>query len=110
MRLLFSVVWAILFVFLGAQFVWGHAFVTEESPAPNSILETSPQEVKIAFNSKVEKDFSIKLMDENQQQIMPLNSAITADQKEIMLQLPTLESGNYLVEYYVVSSNDGHSV
>lgn len=110
MRLLFSFVWMTLFIFLGAQFVSGHAFVTEESPAPNSILETSPKEVKVTFNSKVEKDFSIKLIDENQQQIKPLNSQMTTDQKEIKLQLPTLEGGNYLVEYYVVSSNDGHPV
>lgn len=110
MRLFFSVIWTTLFIFLGAQLVSGHAFVTGESPAPNSILETPPKEVKITFNSKVEKDFSIKLMNENQQEITPLNSEITTDQKEIKLQLPTLECGNYIVEYYVVSSNDGHPV
>lgn len=110
MRILFSFVWATLFISFGAQLVSGHAFVTEESPTPNSILETPPEEVKITFNSKVEKDFSIKLMDENQQEIKPLNSEITTDQKEIKLKLPTLEGGNYLVEYYVVSSNDGHPV
>lgn len=110
MRTLFSFVLTTLFIFLGAQLVWGHAFVIEESPAPNSILEIPPDEVKIKFNSKVEKDFSIKLIDKNQQEIIPLNSEITMDQKEIKLKLPTLEGGNYLVEYYVVSSNDGHPV
>lgn len=110
MRILFSFVLTTLFIFLGAQLVSGHAFVTEESPAPNSILDIPPDEVKIKFNSKVEKDFSIKLIDENQQEIIPLNSEITIDQKEIKLKLPTLEGGNYLVEYYVVSSNDGHPV
>lgn len=97
-------------IFLGAQFVSGHAFVTGESLAPNSILETPLEEVKATFNSKVEKDFSIKLIDENQQQIIPLNSEITTNQKEIKLQLPTLEGGNYFVECYVVSSNNGHPV
>ena len=110
MRMLFSFVLTTFFIFLGAQLVLGHAFVTEESPAPNSILEIPPDEVKVKFNSKVEKDFSIKLIDKNQQEIIPLNSEITIDQKEIKLTLPTLEGGNYLVEYYVVSSNDGHPV
>ena len=110
MRILYSFVLTTLFVILGAQLVSGHAFVVEESPTPNSILEIPPDEVMIKFNSKVEKDFSIKLIDENQQEIIPLNSEITLDQKEIKLQLPTLEGGNYLVEYYVVSSYDGHSV
>ena len=110
MRNLFSFVLTAFFIFFGAQLVSGHAFVVEESPTPNSILDIPPDEVKIKFNSKVGKDFSIKLIDENEQEIIPLNSEITTDQKEIKLKLPALEGGKYLVEYYVVSSNDGHPV
>ena len=90
--------------------VYGHAFVIEETPVPNSILEIPPSEVKIKFNSKVDKNFTIKLVDENQLEIKPTTSEITTDQKEIKLILPTLEAGNYYVEYYVISSNDGHPI
>lgn len=110
MRILFSFILTALFIVFGAQMVFGHAFVIEESPTPNSILEIPPNEVKIKFNSKVEQDFSIKLFDDNRQEMKALNSEITIDQKEIMLKLPTLEDGNYFVEYYVVSSNDGHAI
>lgn len=99
-----------LFIFLGAQMVSGHAVVIEETPTPNSILEIPPSEVKVRFNSKIEKNFTIKLIDENQLEIKPTSSEITIDQREIKIKLPTLEGGNYFVEYYVISSNDGHPI
>lgn len=110
MRILFSFVMTTLFIFIGAQMVSGHVVVIEETPTPNSTLEIPPSEVKIRFNSKVEKNFTIKLIDENQLEIKPTSSEITLDQREIKIKLPTLEAGNYFVEYYVISSNDGHPI
>ena len=110
MRILFSFVMTTLLIFLGAQMVSGHAVVIEETPTPNSTLEIPPSEVKVRFNSKVEKNFTIKLIDENQLEIKPTSSEITLDQREIKIKLPTLEAGNYYVEYYVISSNDGHPI
>jgi len=108
--MLFSFVMTTLFIFFGAQMVSGHVVVIEETPTPNSILELPPSEVKVRFNSKVEKNFTIKLIDENHLEIKPTSSEITIDQRKIKLNLPTLEAGNYFVEYYVISSNDGHPI
>lgn len=91
--------------------VWSHAFVIEESPAPDSYHENSPAEVKIAFNSKVEKNpFTIKLYDEQKKEVTTQSVEISDNQKEIRLKLPTLDGGKYQVEYYVISSNDGHPI
>ena len=52
---------AFLFV-ISPHKVWGHAFVIKETPVPNSLLETSPEEIIITFNSKIERELvSIKV-------------------------------------------------
>lgn len=102
---------SILLFVVGVPTVWSHAFVIEESPAPNSYQENSPAEVKITFNSKVEKNlFTIKLYDEQLKEVTTQSAEISDNQKEIRLKLPTLEGGKYQVEYYVISSNDGHPI
>lgn len=99
-----------LFV-VGVPTGWAHVFVIEESPAPNSYHENSPAEVKITFNSKVEKNlFTIKLYDEQQKEVTTQSAEISSTQKEIQLKLPTLDGGKYQVEYYVISLNDGHPI
>lgn len=101
----------ILLFVVGIPTVWSHAFVIEESPTPNSYHENAPAEVKIAFNSKVEKNlFTIKLYDEQQKEVTTQLAEISDNQKEIRLKLPTLDGGKYQVEYYVISLNDGHPV
>ena len=91
--------------------VWSHAFVIEESPAPNSYHENSPTEVKITFNSKVDNNlFTIKLYDEQQKEVTTQLAKLSDNEKEIRLNLPALDGGKYQVEYYVISSNDGHPV
>ncbi|MGG0791218.1 copper resistance protein CopC [Peribacillus simplex] len=102
----------IVFLFLmGANKVWSHAFVVKESPAPNSQHGTSPKEVTITFNSKVEKNLvSIKVIDERQQEVTSQSAQLSNNQQEIRLQLPQLAEGIYNVQYYAISSNDGHSI
>ncbi len=101
----------LLFVVGAPTTVWSHAFVIEELPTPNSYHENSPTEVKITFNSKVEKNlFTITLYDEKKQEVTTQLAEISDSQKEISLKLPTLKGGKYVVEYYVISSNDGHPI
>ena len=79
--------------------VWSHAFVIEETPAPNSYHENSPTEVKITFNSKVDNNlFTIKIYDEQQKEITSQLTEISDNQKEIRLKLLTLDGGKYRVE------------
>lgn len=100
----------IAFLFLPNFLVEAHSFVVEESPIANSILDTSPSEVSIQFNSKVDKNFSLKVLDESAQEIKVKSAMISDDHKRISVQIPQLPNGQYKVKYYIISSNDGHSV
>jgi copper transport protein len=111
LRLMFSLSLMTLIFVLSSVNVWGHAFVIKETPVPNSLLETSPEEVIITYNSKIERELvTIKVIDESKQEVTTQPAQLSDDQKEITLVLPELKGGKYKVEYYAVSSNDGHPV
>lgn len=52
----------------------------------------------------------IKVFNEQQQEILSESGQISENRKEISIQIPNLENGKYKVEYYVISSNDGHPI
>lgn len=109
-RVLFSIFFIVPFLGFSVRTVLGHSYIVEESPLPNSFHETPPTEVKISFHSQVEKNFSITIFDENKKKVTSGFASISDNQKEITLNLPNLVGGNYKVEYYVISSNDGHPI
>ncbi len=98
------------FLCTSAMSVEAHTFVIEVSPEPESVLETSPNEIALEFKSKVDKYFSLKVLDEEKQEIKVNSSSISKDHKTISIQIPQLPNGVYHVVYYVISSNDGHAV
>lgn len=113
MKQLFSVfLFFISFLFfLSPNKAWGHSFVVKESPVPNSQLEAPPKEVVITFDKKVESELaSLKVTNEKQQEVTANPPRFNDNQKEMTLELPELKGGNYRVEYYVISSNDGHPI
>ena len=106
----FFFVVAALFL-LGTTKAWSHSIVVKETPAPNSHHETSPKEVIINFGNKVEKNLvSIKVYDESQKEVTSKSAQLGNNQKEIRVELPQLDGGSYEVQYYAVSSNDGHPI
>ena len=99
------------FILLSPDKVLGHSFVVKESPVPNSQLEKSPKEVIITFDKKVERELaSLKVTNEKQQEVIANPPRFNDNQKKMTLELPELKEGNYRVEYYVISSNDGHPI
>lgn len=105
---------SVLFLFLISTFpetVLGHSIVIEKNPSPHTQLEEAPGEVSITFNRSVEKDLSsIKVTNTDGEEMTTSPLLLSEDQKRISIALPELEGGIYTVEYYVVSSNDGHPV
>ncbi len=100
-----------VFFFLSPNKAWGHSFVIKESPVPNSQLEAPPKEVVITFDKKVERELaSLKVTDEKQQEVTSNPPQFSDNQEEMTLELPKLKEGNYKVEYYAISSNDGHPI
>lgn len=97
--------------FISPNNVLAHSFVVKEFPVPNSQLETAPKEVIITFDKKVERELaSLKVTNEKQQEVTGNSARLNDNQKEIAIELPELKAGNYKVEYYAVSSNDGHPI
>ncbi|MEH7609445.1 copper resistance CopC family protein, partial [Priestia megaterium] len=94
---------------IGANLAESHSFVTEITPAPNSQLKSPPQEVKITFGDKIDKNLASITVTNNKQKTVKSESVqLSENNKEIRLKLPKLTSGIYKVDYYVISSNDGH--
>ena len=99
------------FFIIGAPTVFAHSSVAQETPSPNSQLETSPTEIVIVFNDKIERELiSLKVFDEKQQEVTRNKAQINDGQLEIRLALPDLVDGVYHVQYHAISSNDGHPV
>ena len=110
-RPIFFFIFLFIFLFAIPSVVWSHAIVIEESPAPNSKYDTLPKEVKIVFGSSIDRDMaSIRIIDNNQQEVDLKSVKYSKNQKEISMELPNLENGMYTVEYYAISSNDGHPI
>ena len=107
--LLFSLL--VLFFFIDIDKVLGHSLVVQQTPSPNSQLESSPKEIIIAFNNKVERELvSLRVFDDQQQEVTTNKALISEQQQEIRLELPYLMNGVYHVHYYAISSNDGHPI
>lgn len=100
---------AFLFVLMSKP-VDAHVFVEEESPTSNSVSEESPSEVSIQFSGEVDKSFSLKVFNQSNQEINTSSASISEDRKTISIQIPPLPNGHYKVQYYVISSNDGHTI
>lgn len=100
-----------VFLFFGVDSTLSHSFVVDEVPKANSSLDVSPSEARVTFNSPIEKDLSTIVVINQEEIKIPAESPLFNDElTEIFIPLPALEAGTYKVEYYVVSSNDGHPI
>jgi copper transport protein len=89
--------------------VFGHSTAVSMSPAPNSNFEESPDTVTIEFQSEVDEQlYSLQVLNEKQQKVTQQKAVLSKNKKELLLLLPELSSGEYMVTYNVISANDGH--
>lgn len=91
--------------------VLAHAVLVNADPAPNSIVNTAPAEVWILFSEPIEPAFSqIQVFSQSGQPVdtgdlTPANEDNTA----MLVTLPPLSDGTYLVNWRVLSTVDGHT-
>jgi copper transport protein len=79
-------------------------------PAPNSILQAAPQEIRLEFNERLQKElYSIKVYDDKGELSTDSPTILSANQKVISITIPELKSGVYTVTYHLISA-DGHAV
>lgn len=85
-----------------------HAFPEREDPAVGSVVRVSPNKVWIRFDSRIEREFSvIKVTDENGNQVSGKTIIDPNSFQLLEADLPPLAPGTYHV-YWAVVSWDGH--
>jgi len=86
----------------------GHAIVVESSPASGEVLSRAPFEITLRFNSRIEKTLSKATLTGPGGDPLPLpQSAPDAAPDRLIVSLPPLQPGLYLLRWKVLSA-DGH--
>ena len=106
----------IFFILLGtlsllvqANSVLAHATLVKSDPPRRASLSSSPKQIKLWFNEKIEGLYaSVKVLDSNKNSITENNPEIVPDDpKSVVLNIPEIGPGRYTVQYRVMSV-DGH--
>ena len=93
----------------GTSAAFAHAVVRQSSPAAGAALATSPKEVTITFNEKVETMFSTATLKNAAGAKVPTEKVKVdaADPATLHLAVPVLKPGKYVVSWTAVG-RDGH--
>jgi copper transport protein len=106
-RSLFSIlILAILLSFLAISPVFAHELTpTKASPAEREILAKSPQEVRLIFSEEItEGGSTLQVFDESGKQVDQANGGVDlndAQHKMLVVRIPDLQQGIYLVKWKV---------
>jgi len=93
-----------------AEHAAAHALLVEAIPAEAATLETSPPQLVLRFNSRIEHKLSRAALifgEDGQPQPLTVDAATTPDR--LVATLPELAPGSYVVDWQVLSV-DGHRV
>ena len=93
-----------------AEHAAAHALLVEAIPAEAAMLETSPPQLVLRFNSRIEHKLSRAALisgEDGQPQPLTVDAATTPDR--LTATLPALAPGSYVVDWQVLSV-DGHRV
>ena len=107
--LVLAVLGVLVGVGAGSGLVSAHAVLDSSSPAASTVLETSPNEIRLNFNEPVESSLlEIRLFGGNQQEIAISDAQRSpTDSAVVTAAVPTLDDGVYVVVWRVMST-DGH--
>jgi len=85
-----------------------HAFPEREEPAVGSVVHYSPQRVRIWFDSRIEREFSVIVVKDKNGNKVSGNTSIDPKSFQMLeVVLQALAPGTYRV-YWAVVSWDGH--
>ncbi len=100
----------LLSALLATPYAAAHAMMTQLTPAENSVLATSPEQIVLVYSENIEPGFSkIGLFDAQDQALKtekPILDSANPNQLSVAI-AETLPSGLYRIEWQVVSV-DGH--
>lgn len=100
-----------LLLMLPLSETWAHAKLVRSDPAARAVVSRMPAVIRLWFNERVEPAYStVELLDETGRTIPTTKSVVDVrDPKLLVLSVPTLANGVYVVAYRVLSI-DGHVV
>lgn len=94
------------------QICWGHAILIQSSPKDQSKLQSSPNQVVLRFNGKIEKKVSQITLQDGQGHKVPIpgtSKALTSGAPDtLVIPLPQLGPGSYQLQYRILAI-DGHA-
>lgn len=106
-RVLAVLLWTLL-LFIDPEPARGHAIVIESSPRSGEVVSRLPSAIVLRFNSRIESALSRVAVTGPGADSVPLTPATQAAGPDgLLVPLPSLEPGVYLVRWRVLSA-DGH--
>ena len=92
-----------------SQVAAAHASLKSSSPAAGAKVEVAPKEISLTFSEKLEEAFSaVTVKDAAGKDVATAKAKVdAADGTTLHLEVPTLPSGAYSVQWVAVS-HDGH--
>ena len=106
-----SAVLALCFVFLGvsAQAAFAHAVLVRSFPTDGSRISESPVQVKLYFSEGVRLSYStFQVADLDGDLYRADVKADPSDPSQVVLDVPQLDQGVYIVSWHILSSSDSH--
>lgn len=101
---------AFFLILMLPQEIFAHALLERANPQPDSQLSSSPSDITLTFNERLERElFYIKVLDSKGHPVTENPTEMSRNQKELRLSLPVLEEDFYTVSYSVLSA-DGHPI
>lgn len=92
------------------QAAYAHASLVQAIPESGAKLESSPPQIVITFNESLDAGlFYIKVFNHEGDEMTSNKAYLNKEQTGVLLDLPKLKEGVYLISYHVISA-DGHPV
>jgi copper transport protein len=109
-RVKIVIILSFLFILLLPAKSFAHSTLLTVSPIPNSTLTTSPPQITLTFNERLEKElYFIKVIDSHGKSVTKNDTQMSLTQRQLELDLPPLSYGVYKVSYKTISA-DGHPI
>ncbi len=84
-----------------------HAIVIDSSPAKGAVLSAPPERITLSFNARIEPALTRVALKDREGKEIPVTRAQNPSADRVVILLPPLAPGVYLVHYKVLAS-DGH--
>ncbi|MFJ7933283.1 copper resistance protein CopC [Sporosarcina sp. NPDC096371] len=106
MKKIMSATLILLFAF--ATTVSAHTGITSSSPADGEVVTGDVHEVVLEFNSKIESTSTVKVFNENEEEVV-VNTIQVDGQVMTGAFMSPLENGTYTVDWKIIGA-DGHPI